>query len=930
MVKDGCKIIYSGRADEMHQEGVALMCSKEASKALLGYRPVSSRIVSARFQGRHINITVIQVYAPTTAAEEEEVDRFYEDLQSEVNQVARHDMLMIIGDWNAKVGKDWETWRGALGKFGYGKENERGERLLNFCLSNNMTVANTMFYKKKEKHYWTWESPDKTTKNQIDYIIVNRKWKTSVTACRSFPGPDIGSDHQLVLAGVHMKLKRMKTAPKTKRYDMDKLKDEGKQKEYEIKVGGRFNDLLKMNQSVKELWNNTKVILCETAEEVLGFKETRKKKPWISQEVLDLSDSRKKLKSKKGKDELLGKEYNKLTKEIHKKSRECKEKWLQEQCAELQDTAQQHGTGKVFKKVKLITGGGFSTKSLSLKDKEGKVLQSKHDIKGRWKEHFEELYNIQNMVDEQVLKEIPSTNSTQEEAMDFLEQEVRTAIKGLKPKKAPGIDNVTAEMIQAGGDSTVKVMHTLCNKILEEEIFPEDWEKAVIVPIHKKNDKRECSNYRGISLLSVPGKVFNKMIQQRLKQYVNNVVSEEQAGFRQGRGTIDQIFVIRQLAEKYTEHNKVLYNNFIDFKQAFDSVWQQGLWQVLRHYGIPEKMVRLLEKLYDRAVSAVRVDHELTEWFRTVVGVRQGCCLSPYLFNLILEAMMMQATKRIDTESVGIKMYGDMVSSLRFADDIDLLADTEENLQEITSAVHTASKQYGLKINTEKTKTMAISKKEKTLMINVGQQPVEQVGEFTYLGALITRDGACGEDIRRRIGKASAVVGRLGKIWRDKCISVSTKMQLYEVLVVSVFMYGAECWTLKKEDERRILAAEMNWLRRILTISRLERRRNEDIRHEVGQTITLVERIRKRRLQWLGHVERMNCDRLPVRALHTRIEGNRSRGRQRKRWIDNVKEDLEEKGINMQDASTLWKDRQKWTTLIQPHRQQPDGDPDGE
>ena len=122
-----------------------------------------------------------------------------------------------------------------------------------------------------------------------------------------------------------------------------------------------------------------------------------------------------------------------------------------------------------------------------------------------------------------------------EELDNFMEQEIRASIKGLKEKKEPGADNITAEMLQGGGEHTVKMMHQLCNKIYQEEHVPVDWGRAIIVPLYKKSDKRDCGNYRGISLLSIPGKVFTKVLQQRLKRYVESCLTEEQAGFRLGK-----------------------------------------------------------------------------------------------------------------------------------------------------------------------------------------------------------------------------------------------------------------------------------------------------------------------------------------------------------------------------------------------------------
>jgi len=376
--------------------------------------------------------------------------------------------------------------------------------------------------------------------------------------------------------------------------------------------------------------------------------------------------------------------------------------------------------------------------------------------------------------------------------------------------------------------------------------------------------------------------------------------------------------VIRQLAEKYFEKNRTLYNNFIDFKQAFDSVWQQGLWQLLRNNGISQDLVLLLEDLYSKSVSAVRVDGELTEWFSVTVGVRQGCNLSPYLFNLILEAMMKEALKNLD---VGVAISGQVTSNLRFADDIDLVAESPQQLQDITNKVHASSKRFGLKINEKKTKTMTIGKTHEDIKILLDNTQLEQVTSFVYLGSQITEDAECEQDIKRRAGLGSAMVGKLNKIWRSRSISLQTKVKVYETLVIPVFMYGSECWKLRKSDERKIGSIEMGWLRRILGVSRIQRLRNDFIRSKLQQEETLCQKIEKKRLRWFGHVVRMDDNRLPHRALHCYIEGKRSRGRPRKTWMDSVKEDLERRNIDIRNATDLARDRARWKILVQTHRQ---------
>ena len=186
---------------------------------------------------------------------------------------------------------------------------------------------------------------------------------------------------------------------------------------------------------------------------------------------------------------------------------------------------------------------------------------------------------------------------------------------------------------------------------------------------------------------------------------------------------------------------------------------------------------------------------------------------------------------------------------------------------------------------------------------------LEQVTEFVYLGGTITEDGRCTKDIKRRIGLACAMFGRLSKMWKTDSISTRTKMKLYGALVMPVLLYGLECWCLHREDERRLLVAEMSWLRRILGRSRRERIRNEKTREDLGVKETVIDKIRKRRLTWFGHVTRMDVRRLPAAALHGNVEGVRSRGRQQKIWMDNIREDLMAKNMDMRSAMDNIRDR---------------------
>ena len=186
---------------------------------MLGCNLKNDRMISVHFQGKPFNITVIQVYAPTTNAEEAEVEWFYEDLQDLLELTPKKDVLFIIGDWNAKVGSQ-ET-PGVTGKFGLGVQNEAGQRLIEFCQENAVVTANTLFQQHKRRLY-TWTSPGGQYRNQIDYIICSQRW-SSIQSAKTRLGEDCVMDHELLIAKFRLKLKKVGKTTTPFRYDLNQI-----------------------------------------------------------------------------------------------------------------------------------------------------------------------------------------------------------------------------------------------------------------------------------------------------------------------------------------------------------------------------------------------------------------------------------------------------------------------------------------------------------------------------------------------------------------------------------------------------------------------------------------------------------------------------------------------------------------------------------
>ena len=197
-------IYYCGQ-ESLRRNGIAIMVNKRVLNAVLGCNLKNDRMISVRFQGKPFNITVIQVYAPTSNAEEAEVEQFNEDLQDLLELTLKKDVIFIIGDWNAKVGS--QKTPGLTGKFGLGIQNEAGQKLIEFCQENALVIANILFQQHKRRLY-TWILPDGQHRNQIDDILWSQRWRSSIQSAKTRPGADCGSDPELLIAKFRLKLKK--------------------------------------------------------------------------------------------------------------------------------------------------------------------------------------------------------------------------------------------------------------------------------------------------------------------------------------------------------------------------------------------------------------------------------------------------------------------------------------------------------------------------------------------------------------------------------------------------------------------------------------------------------------------------------------------------------------------------------------------------
>ena len=536
-----------------------------------------------------------------------------------------------------------------------------------------------------------------------------------------------------------------------------------------------------------------------------------------------------------------------------------------------------------------------------------------------WKEFFYDLLNREERPDIIERAHIPELDMHIEEpTIDC----VRKAIKSLKNNKAPGLDNISAELIKHGGEILEFQLFKLIIKIWRVEAIPNDWDTGNIIPVHKKGDRTVCANYRGIMLLPVCYKVLTIIIKEKLDPYIENGLGEYQSGFRKGRSTIDHIFTIRQIMEKCWEYNKDIWQIFVDFKQAYDSINRASLWNIMAEFNIPSKLIKLVKACYNNSKACVQVGQRRTTEFGIKSGLRQGCLLSPILFNMVLE----KVKRSIDEIQGGVDIGGVNIQTLAYADDVDVIGMEIDQVKEVYDSYKTEAERVGLVVNQNKTKIMRMSREEGQIGVQDDQviiDGLEKVKEFKYLGSTLTSMNDMKKEIMTRIAAGNRCLYSLLDIIKKRGISRYTKQRIYNSIIRPITTYGCETWTLTKQLNRKLLVFENNVLRRItapvfdVEENRWRRRHNEEVR-EIARQCYITDFIGSQRLRWLGHVARMEEVRLPRKIFEGTVEGRRPVGRPRKRWKDNVMEDLEKVGIQnpVEEWEDLARDRRTWRGLV--------------
>ena len=524
-----------------------------------------------------------------------------------------------------------------LGKYGVGRRNERGDRLVEFAASRNLYIANTKFQKKSK---WTWKSPDGKTLNEIDFIMTSRI--DTVKDVKVLNRINAGSDHRIVRSKIQFqhRIERTKLTCKIRK-SINLLRLREMRQEFQLELNNRFQMLSTIETNIDSSYQELSKTILETAHRIAGpSKKSATNK--ISEETRKLLVERREMKQHIPRDKI---KYVELCKNIRKRMRDEIRKYN----TKAVEQALLENKGVKAARLKVINGRKLM---VAIKDELGNVITDREKIVERCAEFYKKLYSS-------TLDRLTNSSAHVETAPNVTCSEVENALKYMSRGKAPGTDGLVIELIQDGGPQVWKRLAALFTKCIETRTIPAEWNEGSIVLLHKKGDIKDINNYRPISLLSHTGKLFSKIILNRIETTLDYNQTREQAGFRKGYSTTDHLQVLSQLIEKTNEYEIPMCLAFVDYEKAFDSVEHLGIISAIRNHGVSEAYIELLTNVYNNGYAEIRLDR-VSPRFPIRRGVRQGYTISPKLFNAGLEEVF----RRLQWDEVGLKVNGENISHL--------------------------------------------------------------------------------------------------------------------------------------------------------------------------------------------------------------------------------------------------------------------------
>ena len=883
------------------QGGVGLLINRKAKNALAEVISWNERILIAHFTEKgkgHPPLTTIVHYSPVDG--DEKAVEHYENLTAAIHSIPKHNVLLVMGDFNAHLGED-------TARYSYHqKANINGEIVNELVKETNLMVTNT-HYRKKAGKLWTFISDMNEAKSQVDYIMVNRKWRNTVKNCEAYSTfSSVGSDHRILTAKLKLSLRTCK-APTVERFDWTVLRNSTISDRYTVEVTNRFEALHVEGENETDRYQHFVDANKEVAKEMIPQIQKKKKKQ--ESDDVRVQTARKLVQTAFNRYEELPSNRNQNKLQYAKtKLQEAYDATTEEELTDMLQQVESDDDSRNYNNswnlINCITGRKSTPKGIV-------KGTSKEDRLMKWQRHFSDLLGSEPAAEGNVNEDIPTViaNANIKTGL-FTNDEYASAKASLTNGKAAGPDGIPPDVLKSCDFDDIIL--SFANGLFQDS-KPDQWSTGNLIPLPKSGDLSDYSNYRGIMLSAVAAKLTNKMILNRIQSEIDDHLRPNQNGFRPGRSTTAHTLALRRLIEGVKSNNLQAIITFIDFRKAFDSIHRGKMMKILQAYGVPEELVKAINKLYENTRASVLTPDGETELFSIVAGVLQGDTLAPYLFAIVLDYAMRQAVGGKENE-LGFELErrkssrhpAVSISDLDFADDIALLSENVEQAQLLLTQLEVEAAKVGLHLNGKKTKVMTYNQPGQVNITTRNGDSLEIVENFKYLGSWME---STEKDFEIRKALAWSSCHKLKKIW-NSTLSRRIKVKLFIATVESVLLYGCAAWTVTKTLEKRINGCYTRMLRMALGVSWKQKLTNEQLYQELPPVIS---KVTDRRLKLAGH-----CIRHPELSASSLVLWEPTKGKARVgkpniTYIDNLRSDL---GVEeVKEIRTAMNNRVKWRGL---------------
>ena len=831
----GWQLIFSGKKKK-HEHGVALLLAPHV-KIVEHQEIVAARLLLANIVVKGMRLSVLNVYAPTNSTKAESTKtNFYRALdkaQLIMNNKPKFKRI-VLGDFNATISsrsKESGAWDNIIGTNNSNlvDTNGNGEKMLQMCQKHQLKIVNS-FYRSKRIHRATWRHASTGIWKRLDYICTSDWIMKFSKLCRVYTkaSDQFDTDHRLLVLDLEfpaskrfLKYQNSRKISKEKkpRIDLFELKnDKGVQKCMTKKLDEALadndsDDVNKLNDIiVNAVRHGIEEVCPKTA-------ERKKEEPWEDDELKEMYQKLKNLKDHT--------QIRKQQKTIKKYRSYLKNKYYGKLADEINSLAEARNVEKEFRLAKkyniLRTGSKLAISNERLKT------------------HFEQHFSARSIPLPPELNE--SNNCTRIDEVTIPinegvpnEDEVKNAIKSFKNNRCAGTDKLHTEGLKYNNS------HNLINAILKLMTLiwslvsvPNEWLHCSITCLYKKGVKSLASNYRGLSIGANMSRILAKIIIQRIKVAYEHYIGEEQYGFRHNRSTTDAIFITKNVIDRCGGTVIAIY---IDLTAAYDHVPRDFLFRILKIRTGAYKLIAILQKMYKGTTASIKGTKAI---FDILTGCRQGGQESPCLFNLYFDYVLKIAAHEIDkiySDGWGIqydyniphwctnrqqrangKMNGkDVIKWILYADDVVLFCKTVKEAEDLLNIINNTCNRFGLTISFKKTKTQVFnndSLANNETLLKIGNEIIENVQEFTYLGLVIHNNNNA-DFTDHRTARATAKFNELRKILTDRAVNMKTRKKILESCVRSRLTYGTQAWFPNEQQLKKLESCWMHCLRCIV------------------------------------------------------------------------------------------------------------------